>query len=297
MALPSRSETLSTRTLRPPASRTYDPVHYFNNPDMVAEADRQYAQEAAAYFRLHRRMCMYAEKPQLAPKFYCTWTTCITRDRLVEHFGNKEKDRQASDDESEEDEDVNLPAARPVRIILMEYIEGSAMSDNTKEVDENNDVIVRFPRQFRNIEKRKKIFADVLDSVSWIEHLGITHNKTMPSGFIIRDGNHQVVAIDFAEAEVSEYITIGKTLMESLAKPLNPRWHREATNIFAFAGWVPHEWLAKPAVFVTWVNDTFPSKDKNYVDEEVAEEMAKPMGWEDKLAEAGLIDGKTADEL
>ncbi|KAH6697635.1 hypothetical protein F5X68DRAFT_226995 [Plectosphaerella plurivora] len=71
-----------------------DPLHYRGHIDPVAEADREYAQEAAAYIQLHgkRDTKVYTDKPDLVPKFYGTWTTDIT----FNHFrktGMSAKDR------------------------------------------------------------------------------------------------------------------------------------------------------------------------------------------------------------
>ena len=122
-------------------AKIFDPAYYLDSPDNVAAADREYAQEAAAYITLHSHTLdsspSAVKKPGLAPKFYGTWTTDVTADHLIKPWlsttkrkktiAQEAKDRAAFDKSSQSPyESTKLwpQKFRPVRLILLEHIKG-----------------------------------------------------------------------------------------------------------------------------------------------------------------------------
>lgn len=223
-------------------AKIFDPMHYYRNPDMVAEADPEYAQEAAAYILLHDEKRRYQDKPHLVPNLHGTWTTNVTKDHLRKAFtDSKSKKDQDPPIIKIEDNRLAIQSFRPVRFVLMEWIEGSDLSEITEQPDEYNNFVRFFPEfwKFEDIKEHKKVFRDILDSVSSIINLGITHNKTIPASSMIRDKDHSIVVTDFAQVIVASDTDIGHTLLQKFSKPLHPVHGTIISNYLAFAAWFP----------------------------------------------------------
>lgn len=192
-------------------AKIFDPLHYHGYVDPVAEADREYAQEAAAYAQLHdkRDTKTYMDKPDLAPQFYGTWTTDITFDHFRKNVMSSAAKQQKLKAEGKKRKQFNANAAaaknsdpsqqpklvaqsfRPVRVILTQHVDGSPLWQHLiKGVDDTKNPIVKPREKFQQERVRLDIFGKMLDTISRIEHLGVklpTVTTRAPAVFLITE--------------------------------------------------------------------------------------------------------------
>jgi hypothetical protein len=204
-------------------AKIFDPLHYFDCDDRVAEADREYAAEAAAYMHLHGQRHTKAYKPGFVPQYFGSWTTDITLSHLEKLFMSEAEKKatakkeaqaraafdaevaasiKAADSPAEpagvgpagaETSDVPPQATelkvhdfRPVRLILLQYIKGTSLARQlTVKTIGNNSVTIKPKSDFLEERVRTEIFGKIMDSVVRIEHLGINTSTIKPSMFII----------------------------------------------------------------------------------------------------------------
>ncbi|KAH6685011.1 hypothetical protein F5X68DRAFT_210498 [Plectosphaerella plurivora] len=237
-------------------AKIYDPLRYCS-PDVVAKADAAYAQEAAAYFQLHSHLehPTLQKKPDLAPRFYGTWTTDIRRQHLhhVSHraaqkllpnlgaatfdllklFTRKKDRKNVEEEESVAREKCNgtvgaepsrqqtaklsLKPFRPVRIILMEEIEGSAISYLcVKRANDDGNRILVPGSAFESEE-----------------------------------------TTDFSNANVSHYTDMGQSI-QSFDLPMDPADLYDMCMYYTFAGWFPADWVHDDPAYRAWAKRVFP---------------------------------------
>ncbi|KAH7366963.1 hypothetical protein B0T11DRAFT_325266 [Plectosphaerella cucumerina] len=252
-------------------AKIFDPLYYRNTHDMVDAADREYAQEAAAYIHLHgHRMDKnrtYLDKPDIVPGFFGTWTTDVTRAHLRKSFmslKDKKKTKKKEAYERKLFDEAPKPARlfphpfRPVRIILLEFIDGSPLSQFCDEtVDHSGIHILRPMKPYEDEEKRLKIFHSIMDTMSRIGHMGIAHLNRQPSNFLIKHDSNRVVISDFSLSDVACYSNIGWQIQQKLPRPLHPISWGDIDTWTTFQGWFPAEWIDDVSLFDAWGEATF----------------------------------------
>ncbi|KAH7358808.1 hypothetical protein B0T11DRAFT_330557 [Plectosphaerella cucumerina] len=194
-------------------AKIFDPLHYHGYVDPVAEADREYAQEAAAFVHLHdkRDTKTYTDKPDLVPHFYGTWTMDITFDHFRKNVMSSAARQQKLKAEGEKRKQFDAAVAaaannngdpsqqpklvaqsfRPIRVILTQHVDGSPLWQHlTKAVDDTNNPIVKPRKKFKQEEVRLDIFGNMLDTISRLEYLGVklpTVTTRAPPVFLITE--------------------------------------------------------------------------------------------------------------
>jgi hypothetical protein len=201
-------------------AKIYDPLFYpayrdgySRRSDVVMWADYDYSREAAAYNELRGPF-----EGTIIPKYYGSWTCDVTLDTP---WG---------------------PRKRPVRLILMEFINGVCMHDL------NPDKLTE--------EQRANIMVKAIDAERAISFHGVWHKDFFPRN-IICSGN------DFGSAELRvTIIDFNVSVVRRLASsrfpkrfshiPVSPikRWWGQLGD-FSVSGWIPNcpdeagEWLWK----------------------------------------------------
>ena len=198
-------------------AKIYDPLFYpaYENSstrdDVIMEADYDYTREAAAYNELRGPF-----EGTIIPKYYGSWTCDIT---------------------------VNTPSGprkRPVRLILMEFVDGVCMQDlDANELTE---------------EERSDIMVKAIDAETAIAFRGVHHRDFAPRNVLCTgDGlwstDLRVTIIDFNVSVVTR-LAYSWTPSDSAQLPASPieRWQHQPLG---FEGWVPSkpdkkkEWLWK----------------------------------------------------
>jgi hypothetical protein len=295
-------------------AKIFDPLHY-DSPDTVAEADLEYAQEAAAYIHMHgqRKEPTYANKPNLVPRFYGTWTTDVTLNHIRKSFvptalrkdikSQEAKDRAAFDAAAAAAKEAGASSQttklepqkfRPVRIILLQYIEGSCLSKHLICRSDPEDRLKIEPTpEFVAESKRLVIMGSIMDTVSRIEHLGIKPVNIGPSNFMITetprasgsDPEYNVVMTDFSMAYVGRYTRMGYILDEKLPRPMHPLSSRHPQEWYDFLGWIPEKWLTEDGSYEAWGQSYFNLHDYSLPD--VIKQVCDSVGWGNDMRAAG----------
>jgi hypothetical protein len=198
-------------------AKIYDPLFYpaYENSstrdDVIMEADYDYTREAAAYNELRGPL-----EGTIIPRYHGSWTCDITVDM------------------------PSGPTKRPVRLILMEFIDGVCMQD----LD---------PDDFTE-EERSNIMVKAIAAESVIAFHGVQHKDFAPRNVLcssnLRSTDLRVAIIDFNVSVVTR-LAYCRTLSNSHKLPVSPirRWRHQRPE---FGGeWLPHtrekfnEWLWK----------------------------------------------------
>ncbi|KAF2763306.1 hypothetical protein EJ05DRAFT_33688 [Pseudovirgaria hyperparasitica] len=177
-------------------AKIYDPLYYIPDDfaikfDAVAMADSDYTREALAYQELKEFHGNYV------PHYYGSWSCYISTESPT-----------------------GKTVQRPVRLILMEYIQGVSLHE-------------LLPTELSN-EQRSNIMVKVIELEAMIEHRGgVSQKDIAPRNFICTghdyvDPNLRIVLIDF-----------NVSVVRRLALPVSPiyRWTANAGD-FAY-DWLP----------------------------------------------------------
>ena len=189
--------------------------------DVTEMADRAYGREAAAYENVRERK---------------------HKDFTAEYFGCWTFDQPITVE--------NVEYQRPVRLVLMEYLEGATLQD----------LIQRTPPRYDE-ETRLRVFATILDSRVRLKHGGIEHTNFWPENIMVvpRQGQNvpRVVIIDFDRSKVLDKMSDPGRPWEKRAHPMNPLqvcWNSSYAN---FTGWIPESWLEDKTLRQKWLVKEF----------------------------------------
>ncbi|KAH8742735.1 hypothetical protein F5883DRAFT_595330 [Diaporthe sp. PMI_573] len=241
-------------------AKIYDALYYrFSHSvamlprDVTAEADKDYAAEAAAYKQLSA-----GRAGQVTPAYYGSWT-------------------------------FNLPILsggqiRPVRLVLIEHLQGS----NLKGLQIQNIAHIRASRDAFHLpeEYRLEVLAHAMDAYVRILHCGVDQNDFADRNVLIcskdtgittdttNSGIPRVVLVDYNTAIVSSCTLDGRRAEESSALPVNPmQWFWKQAIGGDFLGWVPPEWEAVRKPMQEWLVQRFGSEEQRALYEPVTEEL------------------------
>lgn len=195
--------------------------------DPFRTADHNYAHETAAYEALTQFAARHPHISRFFPRYYGSYTC-----------------------------EISTPLAgktRTVRLILMEYIEGTCLS----EVD---------PTQLPPLPQdvRKSIMANIVNAESALSACGLNHRDLLPRNIILRgylggraglsaavttgelkrSSDMSVVILDFGRSDILH----GKRRADDQGRPVSPilRWDRrtEIHTDWQLLGWVDWDWQA-----------------------------------------------------
>lgn len=187
-------------------AKIYDPMYYDSSeyPDVVWYADRTYSREAAAYGYLHNS----ADVSDIVPAFHGTWTLDI--DTAITQNGR------------------TTTYTRPVRMILIEYLEGLCMeATNAHKLSEH---------------ALRVILKQCLDAQMRILHAGVNHGDFYPRNIMIlgidfSTPDVQVKLIDFDVSEVYNHPNYADQEFVRFRKKFTEKWSpRVASPIKRFFG-------------------------------------------------------------
>ncbi|KAB5566754.1 hypothetical protein GE09DRAFT_1108113 [Coniochaeta sp. 2T2.1] len=220
-------------------AKVYDPLYYgYANlmwsdlpRDVTYAADGDYSREVAAYEHLEKESFPCPE----LPSYYGSWTFDVPTDaRYTDPRTGKH--------------------TRPVRMILMEHLDGKTMLDMN---------VARTP-----LEHRFSIISRAMEINSRLGHIGINHNDVSQRNIMVcgYDSPHQVPSrvclFDFNMAVVSqlsvvedEYASKGKSLPYS---PVDVWWDM---GVFEFINWFPEDWEDETREWHRWLLDTYRNSD------------------------------------
>lgn len=218
-------------------AKIYDPLYYgfadrmwSDQPrDVTYEADKDYSREVAAFCELDEKL-----GGSDIPKYHGSWTLQMPLD-LPD--GRKTRD---------------------VRLVLMEHIKGTVMTDLKPEA---------FPE-----DTRLDLVARMIEVVPRIHHAGVRHGDISQRNVMVclakPDVVERVAMIDFNFAVVSRLDNLGE-LSDSGSdsasdKPPNPidRWWGGA--LYSVAGeWLPESWESKLRPLQEWLFEKY-GKSEEY---------------------------------
>lgn len=244
-------------------AKIYDALYYrFSHSlamlprDVTAEADKDYATEAAAYNQLTRA----GRAGHVTPAYYGSWTF----DLPISSGG--------------------VQQMRPVRLVLIEHLHGS----NLKGLQIQNGVHIRTSRDAFHLpeEYRLEVLAQAMDAYVRALHCGVDQNDFADRNILICSKNTsiatdtvntaipRVVLIDYNTAIVSSWTLDGRRAEESSALPVNPmKWFWEQAIGGDFRGWVPPEWDAVRKPMQEWLVQRFGSEEQRALYAPVTEEL------------------------
>ncbi|ORY55892.1 uncharacterized protein BCR38DRAFT_469630 [Pseudomassariella vexata] len=212
-------------------AKIYDALYYpfssniVSRPvDVVRNADVDYSREAASY--------------ELCTQYFGSWTFQLP----ITSAGKAHQ--------------------RPVRLVLIEYIDGSPISDlfvrnmSGPRADPHLDAL-HFDQEFR-----LKVIARIMEGIVRQRQVGLDQNDLAPRNVILSPtpqppGTHsstRITLIDYNVAHVDKWTKDGPQDMPLPPNPLEWFWDN---NLSAFIGWTPLEWYIDPKTPQKWLLHRF----------------------------------------
>ena len=232
-------------------AKVFDPLYYsFSDKlvgmpvDVVRMADQDYSREAVAYEYL-RKM---GHTGSFTPKYFGSWTFTLPVS------------------------DENKTHQRPVRLVLIEYLNGTSIKDlyarNSPEPNVELDAL-HFDKGYR-----LGVLARLLDGVVRQKHVGLDQRDIPPRNVILvpklqeKPGPSQppprVVLVDYNNSIVYEKTINGKDAIPVSKLPRNPMELYWTESLPEFAGWIPPEWYSNPRLRQEWLRDQFGGDRKSH---------------------------------
>ncbi|KAH7368770.1 hypothetical protein B0T11DRAFT_296377 [Plectosphaerella cucumerina] len=171
--------------------------------DVVSLADKQYAHEAAAYIEIHGSRGENPVVDDSTPKFYGTFTSTI--------------------------KDPNSAKTRQVRIVLLEYVEGTSLAAMCTVRHRPGDSAYLVPTEKAgNLKERLEVFARMLHCSVALEKIGVSRRSFDPRDILVANdkigGGKRVVITNFSHTQIVRYMKHASALCTYLPRPLHPRW-------------------------------------------------------------------------
>lgn len=194
-------------------AKIFDPLYYtWNLDDVVYWADRHYSCEAAAYEHVKR----VGIDGKYLPRYHGCWTFEV-------HLANQPDKK------------------RKVRMILMDYIPGSAMYSllTTDQVDKFSP------------DTRLDILAQAMEKYCWLAFFGIVQNDFAPRNIMIST-EQRVTLIDLSQSYVTGLPYSDPPFRIERKRPRSPIDIFRGVYSSEFDCWVPDRYRSK-AVFRQWM--------------------------------------------
>lgn len=227
-------------------AKIYDPMYYnfefdFSHQpgDTVWQADSDYSREAAAYEHLQKNLTSFA------PEYFGSWTF----DLPIRSRG--------------------VPRTRPVRMILIERLDGTSMRNmrvrNDPDPDAPDDAF-HYPEEYR-----LEVLAVAMDQYVRMLHLGIKQAYFASRNIILVAGTQpsavitvisglslpRIVLLDYSISVVHSLALQKNPAQRSTPLPINPMQLWWGLPMNDFVGWVPHEWHSRPRLKREWLKRRF----------------------------------------
>lgn len=244
-------------------AKIYDALYYrFNHSiamlprDVAAEADKDYATEAAAY----KQLTSAGRAGQVTPAYYGSWTFSLP----ISSGG--------------------VQQMRPVRLVLIENLQGS----NLRGLRVRNSNPFWYIRDAFHLpeEYRLEVLARAMDAYVRALHCGVEQNDFADRNVVIcsKDtsittdmtgaGIPRVVLVDYNTAITYSCTLYGRSAEEGLALPVNPmKWFWKYAIGGDFVRWVPPEWEGVQKPMQEWLVQRFGSEEQRSLYEPVTEEL------------------------
>ncbi|CAH0022702.1 unnamed protein product [Clonostachys rhizophaga] len=218
-------------------AKAYDPAFSVEYPyDVTYAADASYSTEAAAYEDIKR----FGYDGTFSPRYYGSWTfnLPIYKDRSIR---------------------ASVRAnTRPVRMILMEYIEGLDFEEIFKVKVE----LLLSPQE------RLYVLNDILKAKAFLQFAGVSHRDPFPRNVILRGssssatditGDHtagKVVIIDFEHAVATRRPNCLYAAPRE-DRPINPIYHHWRHCPAEWGCLVPEPFFSNYAEWQKWMKDSW----------------------------------------
>ncbi|KAM0417380.1 hypothetical protein ACHAPT_012614 [Fusarium lateritium] len=227
-------------------AKIYDPLYYsyadrdWDSPtDVTYKAGEDYSREAAAFEDLKAA----GADGHFAPKYYGSWTF-----------------------------DMPLPGAplsgapelRPVRLVLIEWVEGADLW-SIMERDGANDGFHTVPP-----EKRLEIFAKAEEAKAKLTFYGVQHRDFAPRNIMLVDqesesGSPKVLLIDLNQSVcVNRPNFRDRDYWKTKPLPVSPRHILLGGPPLDFLQWLPQPHTSDVAVFNGWLEKRWPDPSSEY---------------------------------
>ena len=229
-------------------AKIFDPLYYsFSDTlvampvDVVRSADQDYSREAVAYEHLHK-----IPHTGFTPDYFGSWTFTLP----ISH--------------------ENKTHQRPVRLVLIEYLNGISIKDlyarNSPGPNAELDAL--------HIDEkyRLEVLARVLDGVVKQKHTGLDQRDKAPRNVILmpnpqempgpRQPPSRVVLVDYNNSII--YETTNRKDVPVSKLPRNPMELYWTESLPEFAGWIPPDWYSNPRLRQEWLRDQFGRERKSH---------------------------------
>lgn len=280
-------------------AKIYDPLFYkklhplgpWIRLDTVSSADGEYSKEAAAYMEFHKAGANDPMVRDFVPRYYGSWTIMVKN----EGWGNSGTRPSA---------DSAIRSERPVRVILMEFLDGCHITDICGQLCDRDGWEYLEPPQFadstKNEERARNMHLRLLRGLTALDYHGIRAEFFNTDSFVLleeeeedsaetpaglqRLGDVRIVMINHDCTSVSRYNVDRLKPKDYLKRPLHPA-STEFTpdRMQCLAGWFPLEWLDDNKLFQDWAHKWFRRED--FTSEEEADELFDKFMAKDKSPE------------
>ncbi|RYP25022.1 hypothetical protein DL765_000250 [Monosporascus sp. GIB2] len=237
-------------------AKIYDALYYsFANTfasgvpeDVTCEADRDYSREAAAYEHLRDS----GRDGAFAPRYFGSWTFILPIREGSPH-----------------------PGQRPVRMILMEHLEGPSLRQLFAR---NQPGVEPYPDATHYDEEyRLEVLARILDALVRQIHVGLSHGHLTPGNIVLvprpltangspgpghTAGPSRVVLLDYTNSVVWSRTRFGSRPSEDLPLPPNPVETWWQSWVSTLATWAGAEWDRNPQPRREWLLRQFGGKQQ-----------------------------------
>lgn len=208
-------------------AKIYDALYYkflgkttpLLSDDVVFRADRDYTSEAAAYEHLQAT----GQTGTSAPDYFGSWTFTLPCQ------GPQKK------------------VDRPIRLILMEYLNGARMIDLFRVSSSGRPNAFHYQKGFR-----LEVMKEVLELISRLARAGIRRSGLAPQNAMLvpRPEPHwteaqvpRVVFIDYHLTSIDRTVKSSEgNNLQNPEKPQSPMKTFWAKDFSFFSGWIPTEW-------------------------------------------------------
>ncbi|CAH0046331.1 unnamed protein product [Clonostachys solani] len=218
-------------------AKAYDPAFSNEYPfDVTWAADASYSTEAAAYEDIKR----FGYDGQFSPRYHGSWTFNLP---II-----KDSSPRAAP----------CPNTRPVRMILMEYVEGL-------DFDEIFKVKVEL---LLSTQARLHVLNDIFRAKAFLEFAGVSHRDPFPRNVILRGSSStardmtayptagKVVIIDFEHAVATRrlHCCIDAPTED---RPINPIYHHWRHYPVEWSCLVPEPYFSDYAEWQKWMENSW----------------------------------------
>ncbi|KAI1422233.1 hypothetical protein F5Y12DRAFT_645126 [Xylaria sp. FL1777] len=223
-------------------------------------AEKDYSRESAAYRHLEADEAR--QKPGFAPKYYGSWTFELP-------LSSQGKTH-----------------TRRVRLILIEYLDGSSMLDLFAK-NSSGPMAGRDAFHY-NLDYRLSIFAELLDGVQRQEHSGLDQVDLSPRNVIIVPSpkkttlppgqSPRVVLVDYNISVVFSQTKYAPMYKQAGDRPINPAQQFWTLPPDDFGGWIPAEWYDDTddnSSYHEWLLSNFGGENASHYEPLVIEERKR----------------------